>query len=63
MIRGDTNVFTVIRCENKQKNFHLHSVLANIQQLVIKNEDLKKQEVKYKEQCREEMAKIQQQIR
>lgn len=41
----------------------MNRVLTNIQELVMKNETLKKQEVKYKEECREEMAKMQQQIR
>lgn len=40
-----------------------HSVLQNIQQMVVRNEELKQQELKYKEQCREEMAKFEQDIR
>ncbi|CAD7076776.1 unnamed protein product, partial [Hermetia illucens] len=37
-------------------------VLEKIQQLVVENEQLKQEEVKYKEQCREELAKLQQEI-
>lgn len=41
----------------------ISSVLQNVQQLVVRNEELKQQELKYKEQCREEIAKLEQDIR
>lgn len=37
-------------------------VLDEIQKLVKKNEDLKQEELRYKEQCRQEMARLQQEI-
>lgn len=37
-------------------------LLAHIQQLVVRNEELKQQELKYKEQCRAEMAQLEQEI-
>ncbi|KAJ6641760.1 Coiled-coil domain-containing protein 93, partial [Pseudolycoriella hygida] len=38
-------------------------ILDNIQKLVLKNEELKKAEIAFKDQCRQEMARIQQEIK
>lgn len=41
----------------------VYRVLQNIQQMVVRNEELKQEELKYKEQCREEIARLEQEIR
>ncbi len=38
-------------------------ILENIQKLVLKNEELKQKEVAFKDQCRQEMARIQREIK
>lgn len=43
--------------------FFFRRILENIQSLVIKNEELKMEEIKFKEQCRHELAKLQEDIR
>lgn len=44
-------------------SLNLPRVLENIQKLVIKNEELKQAEVAFKDQCRQEMARIQREIK
>lgn len=44
------------------QNFYFR-VLQQIKDLVIKNEELKLQEIKFKEQCKIELAKLHQEIK
>lgn len=43
--------------------FTFGRILENIQKLVIKNEELKQTEIQFKDQCRQEMARIQREIK
>lgn len=43
--------------------FFIARILENIQKLVLKNEELKQAEIVFKDQCRQEMAKIQREIK
>ena len=47
----------------KKKQIILFRVLENIQKLVIKNEELKQKEIKFKDDCRQEMTRLQAEIR
>lgn len=56
-IREEICQFEVAQSKAKDKD-----VLAKIQSMVAKNEELRQNETKFKEQCRQEAAKIQKEI-
>lgn len=56
-IREEIGQFEVAQSKAKDKE-----VLAKIQSMVAKNEELRQSEAKFKEQCRQEAAKIQKEI-
>lgn len=58
-LKEDIRKFNAIQAQVKEED---KGVLAKIQSMVMKNEELRQCETKFKEQCRQELAELQKKI-
>lgn len=58
-LKEDIRKFNAIQAQVKDED---KEVLAKIQSMVMKNEELRQHETKFKEQCRQELAELQKKI-
>lgn len=58
-LKEDIRKFNAVQAQVKEED---KDVLEKIQSMVVKNEELRQNETKFKEQCRQELAELQKKI-